>query len=459
MSSRKQKMESIKYDLENKAACHASAELYLNEEFADINFKIDCNGEIHKVPANKAVLSVLSPVFKAGFYGLAKDQGINNGEVQIYDATIDEFKDFLKFFYFNKVTISMENIEAVVRLADKYQVRDYVNSAADLLENKLTFDNMCWGYQLALMLGNDELKVICEKYISGYPNEIFKSESFKHCDQMVLTHILNLNSLACKEYDVLDACFEWAKVSCKLNGIDDNKPENLRKQLGECFELIRFGVMKSNEFTTHTESQIDMFSAEECKDLFYTTTNEKFKSSKFNQDPRSNPVYQWHDDKQLVGLIENTTSEKIIYLSNRTSAFFSVSYPVLMGKIYFHRLLKRNRCNPTENVNIDFKVSVIEHDDPSLKSWYRNISSSEIRYYYDVKPPQIPYITLSQPIVINPNKMYQIVWETSTSDYSEHFYYPSSSSDVTIDSSITVKFHSHYNDSTGLLSRLCFNRL
>lgn len=140
-----EKMEIIKNDLMNDAASQASAKLYLNEDFEDVNFLFEIDDEIQKVPANKNILSVLSPVFYAMFFGPNKD----DGDVKIVDASIDTFKEFLQLFYLNKVTITMEKIEDVVRLADKYDVLEHLNASAVLLENKLG------KYVLGLSTGNN----------------------------------------------------------------------------------------------------------------------------------------------------------------------------------------------------------------------------------------------------------------------------------------------------------------
>ncbi|XP_055306154.1 BTB/POZ domain-containing protein 3-like [Sitodiplosis mosellana] len=362
-------MEEIENVLKNDGASKASARLYLNEEFADVNFLFEIDEEIQKVPANKIVLAVLSPVFNAMFFGPNKE----TGDVKIVDATIDTFKEFLQFFYLNNVTIAMENIEGVVRLADKYDVLEHVNASAVLLENELTLENMCWGYQLALMLDNETLKQFCEKHISAYPDDIFKSATFQRCDQIVLKHILLLNSMACREFEVLDACLVWAKYSCNLNNVDENNPLNLKAQLGECFSLIRFGAMKSEEFATHSILHREMFTAEELADILYATTVKKFKSSKFVQEPRNDHNY--------------------------------------------------NKENPS-------------------------------------------CLELQRPILINPDKTYEISWEVvngfgfGQNNSSDYYYYYSSNENFTLTGGITVKMKNQYPYcNTGLISRLCFNRL
>ncbi|XP_031636068.1 BTB/POZ domain-containing protein 6-B-like [Contarinia nasturtii] len=147
--------------LKNNAASEVNAKLYLNDELADVRFAFSVNGVDQKVPANKANLAALSPVFFSMFYGTLKE----GNEVKIVDASAEGFKDFLQFFYLSEVTLKMENIETVVRLADKYDVLGYVDACAMFLKSQLSANNLCWGYQLALFLKNKSFIEFCEKEI------------------------------------------------------------------------------------------------------------------------------------------------------------------------------------------------------------------------------------------------------------------------------------------------------
>lgn len=121
----------------------AHRNMYPNEQFSDVHFKFGLDDEIESVPANEGVLA-LSPVFNAMFFGSLKE----GNEVKIEDADVDAFKKILQIFYLGKVTLTMENIEAVVRLADKYDVLEFVNNGcAEFIQSKLASGKMCRAYQ------------------------------------------------------------------------------------------------------------------------------------------------------------------------------------------------------------------------------------------------------------------------------------------------------------------------
>ncbi|XP_055306655.1 BTB/POZ domain-containing protein 6-B-like [Sitodiplosis mosellana] len=267
--------------LKNTAALEACQTLYLNEEFADVRFVFNVDDKSVKVPANKVILSVLSPVFKAMFFGSLKE----GNEVPIEDADPDAFEEFLQLFYLGEVTLTMENIETVVRLADKYDVLEHVNACAVLLKSQLTLDNMCFGYQLALTLKNEELIKFCEGKITNLPKEVFASDAFKRCDKDTLERILELNFM-CKEIDIFDACLTWAKHACEQNDLNATQSVNLRSKLGDFLKLIRFGAMTNEEFGKKYMLHKGLFTLEELEDIMLSLSVKEYEPKIFNQISR-----------------------------------------------------------------------------------------------------------------------------------------------------------------------------
>lgn len=170
--------------LMNTIASTVNQRLYLNNDFADVYFVFNEDDETEKVPANKVILAVQSPVFNSMFFVALKE----TGDVEIVYASVDEFKEFLQFFYLSQVVLNVENIKA--RLADKYDILKRVHECAGLLENQLMLYNMCWGYQMAFYINHDALPKFCERQISIWPKEIFASESFLRCIVNTLKRIL-----------------------------------------------------------------------------------------------------------------------------------------------------------------------------------------------------------------------------------------------------------------------------
>lgn len=434
--------------LENEAASKVTGKLYLNAELADVSFTFDVDGEIEKVPANKAILAAESPVFHSMFYGLWKE----DGDVEIVDASADAFKEFLQFFYLTKVTLSMENIEAVARLADKYDVLHFLNACAQLFEMKLTKENMCYAYQMALHLKDDTLIKFCEKEIGLWPKDVFASDAFLRCDIETLERILDLG-LVCNEADIFDACLKWAKYSCRNYGLDENLSENLKAQLGDCLQSIRFSVMKIEEFTKYYASHRGLFTPEEFEDIVLMLTVKGHVSDKFNQSPRP---YIWNKDNILKckRKRENTS------LSNYTNlgvVWITSNHSALLGEISGTHFILKDK-NLAYRHTFDVSITILELDIHS---------KALVSVLYDGKSHQFdnnqPEIALPQPILIKPQTLYEI--RVTSSDMDEGLYHNTAwKPTAEADDGLTVQFHrdpslNYDNVTIGWIAGLGLNRI
>lgn len=335
-------------NFDNKIETSACAILYLNEEFADIKFVFKDEGDVVKVPANKAILAALSPVFRAMFFGQLREKG----DVEIVDATADGFKDFLQFFYLDQVQLTIEKIDEIVQLADKYDMNQYIDNCIKLLIQNLTPKNVCFAYQLAISANNANLKTLCEANISLNTTSVFESDSFVRCNQTVLKHILEIENLQCDEIKVFRACLAWAIFACKKNHLDENKGENKREMLGDCLYLIRFGAMKTVEFAEFAQSHETLFTPEELVELFFATTTGKNKSNKFKSNPRSPIEWKWNQDRKIVCTRKKADRAAEYQVQKVESVWFSSNNSVLLGEL----TLQRFSCYE----DFDYKLSIIE---------------------------------------------------------------------------------------------------
>lgn len=275
-------MDPIVY--KNVLAWRGCEKLYLKSRSSDVSF-IFRSEEIEKVSAHKCILSAISPVFDAMFYGLHKQ----DGDIDVVDATPEAFKEFLQFFYCSEVKLSAENLPGVMDLCRRYLLDDWRTismACTKLCESTLTLDNMCWGYELAILFELDELKTFCEKRIGENPAEIFHSSSFLNCQPNLLGHILHLDSLKCAESIVFDGCMEWAVAECVRKKCDEINAQNLRSQLGALFYEIRFGEMALKEFQDRYLLYDGLFSLDEYRDITMMIGCKDFRPKNFNRCPR-----------------------------------------------------------------------------------------------------------------------------------------------------------------------------
>lgn len=111
----------------------------------NVRFVLKNGNKTMKIPAHKELLAVSSPVFNAMFNGKLKEKG----DLKIVDASYEAFKEFLQFFYKNKVKLTMGNIVEVLNLVHKYDIAVGSKLVEDFLIEHLTADQILWGLHLA----------------------------------------------------------------------------------------------------------------------------------------------------------------------------------------------------------------------------------------------------------------------------------------------------------------------
>lgn len=428
--------------LKTTAASEASKKLYLNENFADVFFVFGVDDEIEKVPANKANLAVLSPVFEAMFYGSLTEKG----DVKIADADIDGFKEFLQFFYLNEATITMKNIETVVRLADKYDILQYVNACAETLKSQLRIDKMCWVYQLAINLKNEELIKFCENKIIEWAEEVLKTDAFRRCDKNTLKCILKLD-LNCKATDIFDASLVWAKYACKQNGLDETQAINLKTQLGHCWKLIRSDSMTTDEFRKRYVSQKELFTAEEVENIMLSL------KAKHNETiDRNHSTYRWDSANILQCKLKTDNPYPKKFITGPEVISFSSNSYVLLGEF--------NTASSFGIVGTEVEVTITESEDLTFQS---NTLPQTLHRATSKKwcNNQLKVILL-QPILIKPDKMYEIrLCARSPNGY---YFFSKCKPIIEMEDEIKIQFHrnptlNYDNLSFGWISDLFFNKI
>lgn len=291
-------MNSIVY--KNVLSLRDCETLFLNRRNCDVYFVFRSNGRIYeKVPAHKSILAVISTVFDDLFYGATPI----DGNVNVTDTTADVFKEFLQFFYLSTVQLTAKNFFNVMQLVAKYGIENCVlDACSELCEITITLDNICWGYELAILFEHIELQQFCRKFICENAEKIVQSNSFLHCESNVLRQIVALDGLECDELAVFDGCLAWAQIACHRERIDGSDMENLRQQLDDIFYEIRFGDMNLEDFYKRYCLYKGLFSLDEFEDIICLIAMKgKHQSMLFNTKPRTRHRYDQFKSFQRGG--------------------------------------------------------------------------------------------------------------------------------------------------------------
>ncbi|XP_055309103.1 BTB/POZ domain-containing protein 1-like isoform X2 [Sitodiplosis mosellana] len=301
------------------------------------------------------------------FHGSLPEQG----DIDLSaSATPTEFKEFLQFFYLSDVKLTVANIGGVFDLVKCSMVDGFFVECEKFLIKNMTIENMCWGYQLAVLYEANELHRFCERAICMNPKAIFGSESFLNAPYELIHQIMSLNELLCDENDAIDGCIAWAQAACRRNQLNPNHAENLRNQLKEIVYQIRFVSINIKDFGSLLHKYPDLFTKEESQEIIFVMSHIK-ERTKFNRKPR---IFQVPPDDQrllccnrFVKLELNVTEERYwtkrlestIFSSNRPVLLKGFTYATRFGRV---RITIREKQEERHFLPLFDSTQTIQHD-------------------------------------------------------------------------------------------------
>lgn len=208
----------------------------MRSENADVQFVFEDEDDVVKLSAHKDILAASSPVFDAMFNGDLKEEG----DVRIADFTPVAFEEFLQFFYGNQVNLTLDNIDEVLELIDKYDVADFFPICVDFLKTKLTTDDILWGLHLAIKFHLSNLKEYCTSQIQKHHETVFAMFTFDEYDNGKLRESSNKRLLKVDLDNIFPHIFAVSKdiiskMSDKIKRLQEKRnffPINLSS--GDC---------------------------------------------------------------------------------------------------------------------------------------------------------------------------------------------------------------------------------
>lgn len=176
---------------------------------ADVNFVFD--EEV--VPAHKCMLAFHSPVFRQMLYGEPE-------------------------------------LPSLLQLAHMYNV-EWLEAELTKVLNAVIKDNTIaalWVLPQASFYSYDDMQKNCIKQIHRHGNSLIKSAEFLDFEKEMMDEILTKDFVDRNEATVFENCIEWAKRACEKAAFNAESPVNIRAQLGDSFNLIRFESMTEHQF-------------------------------------------------------------------------------------------------------------------------------------------------------------------------------------------------------------------
>ncbi|XP_033221117.1 kelch-like protein 10 isoform X2 [Belonocnema kinseyi] len=220
------------------------SELRANQQLCD--GLIRCAGN-KTFPVHRAILSAVSPYFKALFINSLKGGQSEVTEVSINVVPADIFGLVLDYAYTGTCKVTPENVEQLLPLADQFEVLGVVQLCCQFLLHELRPDNC--------------LEERGRKYIRHNFKRILKdSTEFKDLSIEELEAILRDDELNVRNEEIV---FEAIKFWIEA------KIDKRRIHFPRLFQCIRFGLMSSKFFNSNILSSRLIENDEECRRILY----------------------------------------------------------------------------------------------------------------------------------------------------------------------------------------------
>ena len=238
--------EQENYDWQSEAATLSGSisHLFNNELMSD--FIIIVNEK--RIPVHKLILASRSAVFYAMFYG---QMAHNSAELKLNDCDdADIFLEFLRYFYTDDCTLSMDNVFHILNVSKKYLLPSLTKKCSDFLRRNINIENALNALTQSLFF--EEKKVVdkCLEIIGSNAVQIVAQRAFLELDKATLMEILKFDDLVIPEIDLFRATEKWSIHKLIEDGCEIC-PEAKREVLGDAVYLLRFPTMSGRDFCKH----------------------------------------------------------------------------------------------------------------------------------------------------------------------------------------------------------------
>lgn len=421
------------FEEKNDVVRRSSEKFYLDTRTADLKFMFG-SGTDHTecVPAHKILLSIGSPVFETMFYGSLKEKP----NIPIVDASADAFKEFSQFFYLDKVRLKSDNIIDVTNLCKKYQLTEGLRMCENPLKRTLGFNvnEMCSGYEIAILLELDNVIESCEQNIKINANEIVRSNSFTECNRKIIGRILKLVAVECNASVIVDACIAWAKAECRREQVRPTAV-NLKMQLAFLFEQMPFANLSASQFARFIRMYKGFFNEDDLETIILKVLTNK--TTNVPQNEQKQFFGQMLCDRRILG----SFVDGYAWFNSPVSLYFNSSTKLLLTGFYCTKL---ERSDFSQSLDINCNMSfVIGCNEPLI--------TKEIM----LSCCQETHIVLQRSTIIDPHIEYGIHLKLNNPMQNIRWTKIPHARLVRIDDGVEI----HFDSLHGIIDRLVFNKI
>lgn len=159
------------------------------------------------------------------FNGGSKETVLVEDNVNIVETSAAAFKEFLQLIHALEVKFTMDNIDGVMMLVEKYDVAHGWPMCVKFLKDSLEVKNILWGLHLALRFSNDDSLDFCMDVIRKNIKDVHKMFKFDGSDKPKLRSLADMfvHRLSDKNLANIHPLIQSAKYLTPSEPLDQKK--------------------------------------------------------------------------------------------------------------------------------------------------------------------------------------------------------------------------------------------
>uniref|UniRef100_A0A1B0F951 BTB domain-containing protein n=1 Tax=Glossina morsitans morsitans TaxID=37546 RepID=A0A1B0F951_GLOMM len=225
------------------------SKMRVNQKLFD--FSLDVDGELIRV--HKLALAIASDYFAAMFEADMEER--KEETVKLKDVDVVAVKALLEYIYSGIITLTEENVEAILSASDIFQIVWVKDACIQFLASNLNGENCFRVRKLADMHSYKELQNISHKYILSHLDDLITEEqllllSFEEMKELIKDeqHLSKSEDIAYK------AAINWVKHDL----------EKRRVHLAELMSQIRLPLVSTEFLTNHIVAEPLLTEDQKC---------------------------------------------------------------------------------------------------------------------------------------------------------------------------------------------------
>uniref|UniRef100_A0A1B0A4I7 Kelch-like protein diablo n=1 Tax=Glossina pallidipes TaxID=7398 RepID=A0A1B0A4I7_GLOPL len=225
----------------------------MNQKLFD--FSLDVDGEV--IHVHKLALAIASDYFAVMFEADMKER--KEGTVKLQDVDVVAVKALIDYIYSGIITLTEENVEAVLSASDLFQILWVKEESIKFLTNNLNRNNCFRVRKFADMHCCKELQDVSNKYILDHFDDLIVEE--------IKELIKNVQDLVKPEEIVYKAAINWVKHDLAKR----------RVHLAELMSQIRLSVVSTEFLTNHIVAEPLLRQDHKCSQFLIEALNSQLK--------------------------------------------------------------------------------------------------------------------------------------------------------------------------------------